>query len=478
MCGMKPHFCIAVVLGSLLLSGALPAHADAPRPVVQTVYVIPIKGMIERGLVYVIRRGAAQAAAEGAAAIILDMDTPGGRVDAAEDIINSIGALPIKTYTYVNPNAISAGAIIAMATDHIYMAPGSRIGDAMPIMMNPLGAPQQLPEGVEEKSVSYVAGLIRSAAQRKGHDDKLAECMVRREIEYKIGEDVICPEGQLLTLTNGEAERTVVENGVSRNLLSAGTMRDMDALLDHLGFARSEVVELEVTLAERIARYIEMLSAIFLMGGLLGLYIEFKTPGFGLPGIAGILLLAIWFWGHHVAGLAGLGEMTLFTIGVLLLFVEILFIPGFGVVGTAGICCMAGALMMAMVQHGPGLPWYNLPRFQFEGMVLKLGLSLLGTVALGALLAGFLPRTHLFQRIALMQTESTDKGYRASEKTEDFVGLRGTADTPLRPGGIGLFGDRRLNVITHGEYVAAGSPIVIAQCEGNRIVVEIESSTG
>ena len=467
---MKRQFIhIAAAICLLCCTLATPDTAVASTNVT---YIIPIKGMIERGLVYVIRRGVAQARRDNAAAIIFDMDTPGGRLDAAEEIVHTIGGIKIKTVTYVNPDAISAGAIIAMATDEIYMAPGSRIGDAMPIMLSPIGGAQEMSEGVEEKSVSYVASVIRSAAQRKGHDAKLAESMVRREVEYRIGDEIICPEGELLTLTNVEAERIVEEDGVERLLLSSGTVGDLDELLETLGLDNSETVELLITPAEKVARYIEMLSVVLLAGGILGLYIEFKTPGFGIPGIVGILLLVVWFWGHHVAGLAGSGELVVFAAGALLLAVEILIIPGFGAIGLAGICLMIISVAMAMIQHYPGLPVFPPGQVQFTKAMEKLGMSLTLSFLVAVFLARFLPRTHVFQRLMLGASVGSDEGYVASHETDDLLGMVGTAETPLRPGGIGLFGNKRLDVVTRGDFINDGESIVVAETHGNRIVVE------
>jgi membrane-bound serine protease (ClpP class) len=469
---MRLHLCIGslgLTLASLLTP--FPA-AGADETQSGPVYVIPVKGMIERGLVYVVRRGVAQAIAQNASAIILDMDTPGGRLDAAEEIIKTIGGLKIKTLTYVNPSAISAGAIIAMGTDDIYMAPGSRIGDAMPLMLSPFGAPQEMPEALEEKAVSYVASLIRSAAQRKQHDPKLAEAMVRRDMEYKIGDEVISAKGQLLTLTNVEAERLVGEEGKKRPLLSLGTVASLTELRERIGARSSRVVELTVTPAETIARYIEMLSVLFLIGGLLGLYIEFKTPGFGLPGILGILLLAIWFWGHHVAGLAGMGELVLFVVGMTLLLVEIFVIPGFGIVGVTGIALMVAALLMAMVEHYPSLPWYEVPGLQLQVAVVKLGTAIIVAFIGALVLVRYLPATRAFQHIALGTTIGREAGYQASASTDTLVGLRGQAATPLRPAGVGVFGGRRLTVVSRGDFIDAGAPIVVAEAHGNRIVVE------
>lgn len=450
-----------------------PALAEQ-RPVC----VIPIKGQIERALVYAIRRGMDTAAQRQAQAVIFDMDTPGGRLDATEEIIDLITSTKATTVTFVNPNAISAGAIIAMATDHIYMSPGGRIGDAMPIMMSPIpfGAPQEIPAGLREKAVSPTEALIRSAAQRKGHDVQLAESMVRPEKGYSIGDLVICPTGQILTLTSQDAARLV---GTEQHpLLSEGTVQDLPELLDRLGLAGAPLVYIRIGAAERIARVIDSFpwSGLLLALGLLALYIEFKTPGFGVPGLSGILLLALWFWGHHIAGLSGMGEVLLFICGAGLLAVEIFLIPGFGVVGVAGLAMMLSALVMAMVEHAPGGPWYRPSEGHLQDAILNLSTTLIVVVGLGALLVRYLPRTALFKRLALSATVSRNDGYRAGP-AESLAGLRGVAITPLRPSGIAVFGNRRLDVVTRGEFLPPNTRIVIVESVGNRSIVESESET-
>ncbi len=339
-----------------------------------------------------------------------------------------------------------------------------------------MGGPQEIPEGLKEKAISPTVALIRGAAQRKGHDADLAEAMVRPEFEYKIGDEVICPEGQLLTLTSQDAERLVGEE--QRPLLSRGTVKDMEALIELIGLSDRKVITVTSSAAEDIARMIDgfPLSGILLAAGLLCLYIEYKTPGFGVFGLSGIALLAIWFWGHHVAGLAGMGEILLLLVGIALLFVEIFLIPGFGITGITGIICILASLILAMIQHYPGQPWYQPssinPR-QVQDMILNLGGGLLLTFVSGVLLGRYLPATKPFQRLMLNKAVSADEGYQASAPTDNLLGMTGIAETPLRPAGIGAFGDRRLNVVTHGDFIDKGDAIVIAETHGNRIVVDI-----
>jgi membrane-bound serine protease (ClpP class) len=468
------HFSVRRLAGRVaaIACAALSGVAAAADSSDNLVYVIPIHDMIERGLVYVVRRGVEEAVERNASAIVFDMDTPGGRLDAAEEIINIIANVKVPTYTFVNPSAISAGAIIAMGTDHIYMAPGSRIGDAMPIMMSPFGQVQEMSEALEEKSVSYVASLIRSTAERKGHDPLLAEAMVRRKQELKIGDEVIKRAGELLTLTSKEAEKTVKRGEKEESLLSSGTASNLDDLLEKLGLGTRRRQMFEVTAAERIARYIEMLSFLFLLGGILGLYIEFKTPGFGLPGIAGIVLLAIWFWGHNIAGLAGWGEVLLFALGLALLIAEIFFFPGFGSIGAAGLICMVAAIFMAMVERYPGGPFIP-PMPDVRHAAITLGFTLMAAVAVGYALAKVLPSTPVYSQLVLGTQEKREKGFEPSSSgLASLAGARGIAITDLRPSGVAEFGDRRMDVISTGGYIDKGSTVRVADVKGNRVMVE------
>lgn len=465
---MSSYLATLAVLAAALAAGPV-WPATAPNEATGAVHVIPIRGEIDKALVYIVRRGLDEAQRRGARAIVFEIDTPGGRVDVVEAIIKLLKNVTVPTYTLVDPNAISAGAIIAMATDHIYMTPGSRIGDARPVLLGMLGAPNDMPSGIEEKSVSYVAALIRASAQEHGHDPKLAESMVRREVGYAIGGEMIVPTGQIATLTSQEAERMVGQP--PHRLLSEGTVRDRAALLDVLGLRGARLTEFKVSEAEHLARIIESISIILLAGGLIGIYIEFKTPGFGLPGIAGILLLAIWFWGHHIAGLAGMEEITLFIIGIALLALEVFVIPGFGIVGAAGLVCVAAGLVLGMIEHAPGASWMLSFDILLPPMA-KVAVSLLLALGGGLLAARFLPETRAFRNFVLADKIESHAGVEPARTTPDLVGHRGTTLSPLRPSGIAMFGDLRLQVTTETDFIDQDRPIIITAVDGNRIIVE------
>lgn len=449
------------LLASLVLFSAR-AEDAATRDVV---YIIPIKKMIEPALLYVIRRGVDEATGSNAAAIIFAMDTPGGRVDATQDILTIINKTDIPTYTFVESEAFSAGAIIAMGTEHIYMAPGSVIGAATPMMMSPMGGAQEMPDEVQEKMTSAVAALVRAAAEQGGHDPELAEAMVRADMEYVVNGEVISEKGRLLTLTNEEASQLVGEE--QRPLLSEGTVEDIDALLEAIGLPDAEIRMLEVTGAERLARVIASFAPILMMIGLGGLWLEFKTPGFGVFGILGISCLLLFFLGHHIAGLAGYEDILILLIGIGLLALEIFVIPGFGVAGVGGIALIFISLISMMVENVPG-EWrpISFSPDTFAMPILKTTIGFAGSVILVMVAGRFLPQTRLFSMLTLAEVSPDPT------EEESLVGQEGIVHSDLRPSGTAYFNDRKLDVVTHGDYIARDTPVRIVEVHGSRIVVE------
>jgi membrane-bound serine protease (ClpP class) len=452
-----------LILLTLLVSGFARAETtNAP-----VVYIIPIKKMIEPALLYVVRRGVDEAVRSDAKAIIFEMDTPGGAVNAAEGIITAITRTDIPTYTFVENDAYSAGAIIALATPNIYMAPGSVIGAATPMMMSPMGGVQEMPDEVQEKMTSAVAAMVRSAAEQGGHDPHLAEAMVRADMEYKVNGTIISEKGRLLTLTNQEAEQLVGEGDEQRPLLSKGTVKDVDALLKAIGLADAEKRILEVTAAERLARLIAGIAPILMMLGLGGLWLEFKTPGFGIFGIAGITCLLLFFFGHHIAGLAGMEDVLIFMLGVILLAIEIFVTPGFGVMGFSGLLLIFVSFISAMSERTPG-KWrpISFEPETFSIPMLKVMIAFMGALAIVALAGKFVPKTRMFNTLTL------DDVIADPEEDTSLVGLEGVSHSDLRPGGTAYFGDRKLDVVTHGDYIPRQTAVRIVEVHGNRIVVE------
>jgi membrane-bound serine protease (ClpP class) len=428
------------------------------------VYQIPIEDQIEPALLYVIRRGVAEAAKADADAIIFTMNTPGGRVDVTRDILEIIREIDVPVYTFVERDAYSAGAIIALATPKIYMAPGSVIGAATPILMGPTGGVQDLNDDVGEKMKSGVAAMVRAAAEQGGHSPELAEAMVRREAEYKIGTNVISKAGELLTLTASEAE----------GILSEGTVENLDAMLEAIGLPGAEIKKLDVTPAEKLARIIAALAPILLMIGLGGIYLEIKTPGFGLPGITGAAALVLFFFGHHIAGLAGMEDVVIFIIGFALLFTEVFITPGFGVLGISGVLLILVSLINAMSWQVPGeiLPSVSGGGATIQRAVINLALGMTGTVILAAAAGRFLPKSRAMRPLVLSQSTDKESGFTAAHDHSELLGKTGTAEMNLHPAGRALIDGERINVITRGEFIEKGSAVKVTEAHGSRIVVE------
>ncbi len=428
------------------------------------VYQIPIEDQIGPALLYVIRRGVAEASQANADAIIFTMNTPGGRVDITRDILGIIQEIDVPVYTFVVRDAYSAGAIIALATPHIYMAPGSVIGAATPLMMGLTGGVETMPEAVEEKMTSAVAALVRAAAEQGGHSTELAEAMVRREIEYKIGTNVVSKAGELLTLTASEAE----------GVLSEGTVDDLDAMLDAIGLSGAEIKKLEVTSAEKLARVIAAIAPFLLMIGLGGIYLEIKTPGIGLPGIVGATALVLFFFGHHIAGLAGMEDVVIFIIGFSLLFIEVFITPGFGVLGISGIALILVSLLNAMSWQVPGeiLPDFSGGGATIQHAITNLALGMLGAVILGVTAGHFLPKSRAVRPLVLQQSTDKEGGFTAAHDHSELLGKEGTAEMNLHPAGRAVIDGNRVNVIAQGEFIGKGSAIKVVEAHGSRIVVQ------
>jgi membrane-bound serine protease (ClpP class) len=422
----------------------LPLQENRSGPVLR----VPIQGVIELGLAPFVERSVREAEAMGASAIVLDVDTPGGRVDAAERIADAISDSPIPVLAYVNRRALSAGALISLSADGIFMRPGSVIGAATPVD----GTGERAPE----KIVSAMRSSMRALAEARGLDPAIAEAMVDEDIEIP----GIVQAGRLLTLTSDEADR----------LGYAAPVENWDALMAVLGTDGNEVRNMQVNWAERIVRFLShpVVAPFLLSLGFLGLLVEIKTPGFGLAGGAGILSLALFFGSHLIIGLAGMEGVLLFGAGLVLLLVEVFLIPGVGVFGILGGIGMLTGIYMSLLG---GLP--TAPDFARASGVLSTSLVLV--IASSWLLLRRLPANRRLTRLGIFLGEATDRetGYTSSVRRAELMGQEGTALTDLRPSGTGLFGDERVDVVSESEWIEAGSRIRIISSEGYRHVVRL-----
>jgi membrane-bound serine protease (ClpP class) len=440
-----------LVAAALLLVGAAGSSertsAQAPPRVV---YVIPIEGMIDLGLAPFLARTIREAQQTGAAAVLLDINTFGGRLDAAVAMRDTLVNAPIRTIAFVNPRAISAGALIALATETIVMADGGTIGAAMPVVSGGGGQPQ----AADEKSVSYVRKEFGATAERRGRPPQFAEAMVDADVQIA----GVVGQGKLLTLTTSEALTHKIADYTADTLTSA---------LAVSGLPNADIRRASQTWAETFVRFVThpVVSSLMMTIGMLGLLVEIRTPGFGIPGAVGLLSLGLFFWGHWIVQLAGWEELLLIAVGAVLLGLELFVIPGFGVAGLAGIVALAAGLGMTLIGAGAT-----------SGIIVRalgrVAISILLAIAGGLVLLRMLPRLPFGRRLVLDVEMGAAQGYTSSPESDRLhLGRTGTAVSPLRPAGIADLDGERVDVVSDGGFINAGAAVEVIRVDGNRIVV-------
>ena len=432
------------------------------------VVVVPLRGEVSPSLLMFLRRTEKEAESSGASAIIFEMDTYGGRLDSAAEITNVLNHATIPTYTFINPNAGSAGALIALATKHIYMSPGSAIGAAAPV----LSTGQDLPATERDKTVSYWSAIVRSSAIRNGHNPDLGEAFISKDKEVKIGDRVVHAKGSLLTLNAQEA----IENINGKPLLADGIADSIVDLTRKAGL-KGATVSLDPSGFEQLAFWITALAPLLLLGGIIGAYLEFKIPGASLPGIISAICFALFFLGHYLAGLAGWEVVGLFVLGIIFVLIEILFFGHSSIVfGVVGVFLMLASLLWAMIDRYPGQTF--LPTGKMLALpLLNLFLAIVASAIVISLLARYLPRTSIYRRFALMTTNPPGPSLAGAPR--EFAtafslsaGTRGTSLTVLRPSGKARFADNVVDVVTEGEFIAPNIPVTVIQADGMRVVVK------
>lgn len=435
---------LAVLMVTLLAAGqSVLAQADS-------VWVIPVEGEINPATAQYIRSRIERANEERPLAILFELDTPGGLVTAMETIVDDILTRAEVPTLAVVRNAFSAGALIAMSAQQLAMLPGSAIGAAMPVGISPVGTVS----AVDAKTTSAMRGLFRSVAEARGRNSLLAEAMVDMSIDVP----GLAVSGELLTLSAAQA----VENGIAD--IQAATVQDA---LQQFGYGGARLTFLEPTLTERISGWLSqpIIAALLLVIGIGGLVIELFTPGFGLPGALGVIGLALFGLTAIFSTPAGTIDMVLFVIGLILIMVEIFVMPGTFVPAILG----AAAIVTALIRV-----------FQ-EQSIAVLGWTTLFASALILGLFWLFPRSRLVSGLRL-ETRLASGGASAvlqdAPAPVELIGQRGTAQSDLRPSGVARIGGQRVDVVTQGDFIRAGTPIEVHIVEGNRIVVRALESDG
>jgi membrane-bound serine protease (ClpP class) len=429
------------------------------QPAGALVYLVPIKGVIDLGLAPFVVRALDEAADAGADAVILEVNTLGGRVDAAILIRDALLQSSVRTVAFVNPRAISAGALISLAAETIAMADGGTIGAATPVQVGLPGSPAQ---PVEEKTVSYLRKEFGATAERRHRSPLLAEAMVDADVAIP----GVIDKGKLLTLTTAEAlQRELAQ-------FQANTV---ETVLDELGLSGARIQTVSETWAETLVRAIThpIVSSILMAVGLLGIMIEIQSPGFGLPGMIGLAALALFLGGHWLVALAGWEQVLLIGLGLLLLGVEVFLIPGFGVAGLLGILALLAGFGSSLV--GAGATWGAMLT-----AVAHAALSLVLALVIGILLLRVFPRLPIGRHLVL-DTGLAAAGYLSEpEGDRRWLGQQGITVSPLRPAGIArLDGDgERVDVVSDGMFLEPGTPIEVIRVDGNRVVVRPVGNVG
>ncbi len=439
------------------------------------VYVLPIRTDIQPALVYLVRRGVKDAMDADADLLVIDMDTNGGNGQSMIEIMEIIDKFNGQTVTFVNSKAFSAGALMSFATSKIFMAPQSVIGAAAPVMASPDGGVQAMPNTMEVKSASALSATVRTQAEKHGHNTELVDAMMKKSSELIIDGHTIKKKDDLLTLTNTEAEKEY--GNPPMKLLSSGTAKDIDGLLKLLGYESAERYDVKPTGMEKLGSWLNRISPLLLIIGVIGVYIEFKTPGFGIAGIVGIAAFALYFLGGYAAGLSGLEWVLVFILGLALVAVELFVYPGTIAIGMLGAVLMLAAIIMAMVdvypKPGPGfLP--AMPSLdQFELPFRHLLIATIGG-GVGIWLASrILPKTSLYRAVVSHSASGVKTEAAFEEQRKARTGQTGVTVSALRPGGKAQFGDNILDVISQGEMVPKGTPVRIIGHSGAEALVEV-----
>lgn len=469
----------------------------------ESVWVVPIEGDIEPSKVVFIRRGIQQAEEAGVGTIIFEINTFGGRVDSALQIATLIGSISeAKTIAFIPASAEglgvswSAGALISFASSEIYMAPGTSIGAAAPVF--------QTAEGMEmapEKSVSAVRTQLAALAEKNGYPVGVALAMVDDDVILQVvsvdGEPRLVTDDELPALKRqAESEGLELEEGpiisdkdklltltagqMARYGISSGSASSAEDLAGQLGFQPEDVGFQTYDAFDRLVVFITSAATVSLLVlvGLVALYMEITSPGFGVPGTVAILAFAVVFLGSALMGYFDSLELILLLVGIALLAVEIFVIPGFGAAGISGIVLMAAALILSQQDFiVPEAPWERTILLQNAGAV---GVAFLGSFVLFGILLLIVPRTSFFNRLVLGPA-SPERNTAATltiadEERSSLVGEKGEALTELHPSGTARIAGRRMSVQTRGEFLPAGSSLSVIEAQGYRIVVKEHSA--
>jgi len=495
---------IVLLLGGLVLA-AEPNDTEPNLPQVKAAVII-CKGMIDDGLYKSIQRRSELALGQGSEYLIYEIGTYGGLLKSGDDIskyfILGVGK-KAKTVAYITTEAISAGAMISVSCQDIIMLANTTIGDCSPIM------PGTKLEGVErEKAESFTRAAFSRAAEANGYPEPLLKAMVSMQVEiYRVknlqtgdyefyeteklpkdpnaydleNKELIVKSDEILTLTASKAYEYGISRAVVKDL--AGALAFL-AERDGVTFVGEPMV-LETIWSEEMVRWLNSpaVMAVLVMLAMLGVYIEFNTPGVGLPGLVAVICFAIIIGSKYLVGLANWVEVALFVTGIILLLVEIFVLPGFGVAGTLGIIFIFAGLFGMLIKNPPEkIPW---PQTEFDWKIftdgiIAMSLGFVGFLAAAWVMGKYLPKMQFLSGLILSpavakkgdEIEINITQPPESQMITVEVGDKGEVITTLRPAGKARFGDAIIDVVAEGEFLDKGTVVEIIEIHGNRVVVK------
>jgi membrane-bound serine protease (ClpP class) len=452
--------------------------ADTPSYAGKVV-IIPVgeEDLIARARFEFMSRTLERCTAEGAEAVIFDLDTPGGLLwDTVELMMTDLQKLKPRSFAFVNPRALSAGAMIAVATDGIYMAPTSSAGAASPVYGNGV----EMGEAERAKMNSATMSMARAVAKRKGHNPAVIEAMIDMGKELKVNGQTLDTKKEILTL---DAEQAILQID-GKPLFAKAIVKSLEEIKKAEGL-QGQLVTAEPTFFENIAIWVTKYAALLILIGVAGGYLEMQTPGFGLPGFISVAAFSTFFFGHYIAG-SLVGQETavtlaVFIIGILFIILEFTIFPGTMVPGIVGFVCVMAALVYTMSgwEMAPPSEGGSAPAFDFDLSAYALGLRNFALGMIGAALvilaaARYLPETRTFRRLVLESaaggTHDATPAIAASRSVKP--GDEGRAISALRPYGTVQFADLRIEAMVEGGYLQSGTTVRVREVSGSKIVVE------
>ncbi|MFC4778524.1 nodulation protein NfeD [Paenibacillus sp. GCM10023252] len=444
---------VALIL-LLVMLGIWGGHGLAPSAQAETaaqeagpaVYIVPVKQTVEQGLKSFLERAYKEAEEARAERIILVINTLGGRVDSAEEIGHLIRTSPIPTTAFVEGKAVSAGTYIALNAEHIVMQPGSTIGAAA--VVDGSGTLITSP-----KVISFWTKQMTEAAELQGRNPNLAAAMVNPSVVLDEKRDGIAKaKGDILTLSANEAAKL----GYAEHTASS-----VEETLTWLKLDQRDQIAFHPSFAENAARWLvnPAVMTVLLILGIAGVAIEMLVPGLGFPGFVGIVSFGLYFFGHYIAGFAGMESLVLFILGLALLVIE-LFVPSFGILGILG----SLALIAGVITAAPDP----------KSALLSLGVAFVLAVVIIYFAGRKYKGRGIWNRFILKESLTTEEGFIPAESKEALLGSYGVSITPLRPAGTALIDGHRIDVVTDGVFIDTNEEIVVIKVEGTRVVVQLK----